>query len=108
MARAQIPVTTSTTKGAAWAAEQNGDPVENHQLANSGRERLFVRNASVDTGYDLTVRINKTVDGQSVTSYVEEIAFGTTQVFGPFPTEYYGTQVLIDVENADLKLRAVA
>lgn len=108
MARATIPVTTSTTKGVVWAAEQNGDAVEGHVLANSGRERLFVRNASVDTGYDVTIRFNKTVDGQAVTSYVEEVAFGTTQVFGPFDTENYGTSVLIDVENANLKLRAVA
>lgn len=108
MARVAIPTTTATTKGTVWAAEVNGDPTNHHYLQNSGRERFVVRNASGTTGYDVTILFNKTVDGQAVTSYVEEIAFGTTQVFGPFDVENYGTQVLINVEHSDLKLRAIA
>lgn len=107
MARAQIPVSTSTTKGVLFVAEQNGDAVNHHQLANSGREKLHVRNSGAGAR-TVTIKFSKQVDGQAVADYVKSIPAGETWVFGPFPTENYGTQVLINVEHAEVKLRAVA
>jgi len=109
MARTAIPVTTPSTSGVVLAAEQDGDPVNNHYLPNSGRERLLVRNSNgASTARTVTIRFNKTVDGQTVTNRAVSIAAGNTRVFGPFDTENYGTQVLIDVDNAELKLRGIA
>lgn len=107
MARAVIPVTTSTNKGALLVAEQNGDAVNFHQLANSGREKLHVRNSGA-VSRTVTFKFAKQVQGQAVTDQTKAIPAGETWVFGPFPTEDYGTTMLINVDNAELKLRAVA
>lgn len=107
MARAAIPTSTSTTKGVKRATAATGDTVNGHYLANSGRERLHVKNTGA-SAYTVTIKFNKTVDGQSVADYVKSIPAGESWTFGPFDTENYGTQVLIDVNNAAITLDAVA
>lgn len=109
MARSAIPTVASTTKGVILPAELTGDATNFHYLQNSGKEKVHIRNANgAATARSVTILFNVTVDSQAVTSYVKSIAAGDTQVFGPFPVEVYGYQVLINVDNADLKLRAVA
>ena len=109
MARSAIPTVTSTTKGVILPAELTGDATNNHYLQNSGREKVHIRNSNgAATARTVTIRFNTTVDGQGVTAFAKAIAAGDTQVFGPFDTAIYGTQVQIDVDNAELKLRAVA
>lgn len=107
MARAVIPMTTSTDRGTLLAAEQNGDSVNNHQMANTGREKLHVRNSGAGAR-TVTFKFAKTVRGQAVTDYIKSIPAGETWVFGPFDTENYGTTLLVNVEHAEVKLRAVA
>jgi hypothetical protein len=108
MARALVPTVVSTTSGVALPTEADGDPVEGHYVQNSGKTKVFVRNSNAaSTARVVTFRFYRTVDGQSVTSRAESIPAGETQVFGPFPVNDYGTQLLIDADNAELKLRAV-
>ena len=108
MARVAVPVTIATRAGVALPAETTGDPVNNHSVANSGKTKVHVHNTNgASTARTVTFRIYSTVDGQTVTSRTKAIPAGETHVFGPFPTADYGTTLLIDVDNAELKLRAV-
>ncbi len=107
MPRVAVPTTTSTSKGALLAAEANGDATNNHYLQNSGRERFIARNSGAGAR-TVTLLFNKTVEGQAITSYVKSIPAGESWVFGPFDVENYGTQVSINVEHAEVKLRAIA
>lgn len=108
MARALVPTVVSTRAGVTLPAEQNGDAVNGHYLQNSGKTKLLVRNSNgAATPRVVSFRFSKTVDGSTVTARAETVAAGDTQVFGPFPTDDYGTQLLIDVDNAELKLRAI-
>lgn len=107
MARGNVTVTKSRQRGTALAAEVNGDPVNHHQFVNNGNTRLLVRNASVDTAYDVTIRIARKVSGQAVQPIVVEVPFGATWTFGPYDVRDFGDLVLVDVENANLKLRCL-
>jgi hypothetical protein len=107
MARGSIPVTKSTRLGATLPAETNGDPANDHQFANDGNTRLLVRNSSVDTAYDVIVFVERQVDGLPKGSRTVEVPFGETVSFGPYPVKDYGRLVLVDVENAALKLRCL-
>lgn len=108
MARGNITVVKSVRGGVALAAEANGDPANNHQYVNDGQTRLIVRNASADTPYDLTIHVARDVDGQPADPRVIEIPANVTWTFGPYPIKDYGRLVLVDVENANLKLRCLA
>lgn len=107
MARVAVPVTVVSRTGVAPAAETNGDPVNNHTVANDGRTILLVRNANgAATDYDLTVHLQGSVDGQTIDPKVYTIAAGASRYIGPWPTTRYGTSMQVDVENAELKLSA--
>ncbi len=106
MARGQISSAVSARTGTKLLDEVNGDPVNNHYVVNTGKTKLLIRNSGA-TPRTVTIRLFRTVDGQSVTSKTKAIPAGETHVFGPYPKNDYGTQLLIDVDNAELKLRAV-
>lgn len=108
MARGLVPTVVSTRAGVALPTAAVGNTVDGHYLQNSGKTKLLVANTNASaTARTVTFRFFKTVDGSSVTARAESIPAGETQVFGPFPTEDYGTQLLIDVDNAELTLRAI-
>jgi hypothetical protein len=108
MARSTLTVTNITKLGVAPPAETNGDPANNHYLPNDGLKTfLLVRNANGSaTARTLTVHLRGTVDGQSVTPRTYSIAAGASRYIGPFDTTKYGTNVEVDVDNAELKLSA--
>lgn len=107
MPRVAVPVNTITRTGIAPAAEVNGDATNNHQIDNDGKTFLLVRNANgASTARTVTVRVSQTVDGQAVTSRTKSVAAGTSAYMGPFPTSQYGSPLLVDVDNAELKLSA--
>jgi hypothetical protein len=108
MARIAIVPVVSDRDGTALTPEVNGDPAENHYVQNSGRTKLLIRNSNgAAQARTVTIRLSRTVDGQTVASKTKAIAAGATEVFGPYPQDDYGTQLLIDVDNAELKLRAI-
>lgn len=107
MARVSVPVTNITRTGVAPAAEVNGDPVNNHQVANDGRTFLVVRNANVSaTARTLTVVIQGAIDGFAPAPRTYSIAAGASRYIGPFDTVAYGSLMQVNVDNAELKLSA--
>lgn len=108
MARALVPTVVSSRSGVALPTAADGDPTNGHYLQNSGKTKLLVENTNGSaTARTVTFKFYRTVDGSAVEDRAESIPAGETQVFGPFPTDDYGTQLLIDVDNAELKLRAI-
>jgi hypothetical protein len=107
MPRTAVPVTKITRAGVANATEVNGDPTNNHVIANDGKTWLEARNSNgASTARTVTIHLSAVVDGQTVTSRTKAVPAGTTQKFGPFPIVQYGDQVQVDVDNAELKLTA--
>lgn len=83
---ATLTATTISRAGqslAGAAAGASGD-----QWANTGKEFLIVTNASI-ASINVTLDIQKTVDGQAVTDPIVAVGAGITKIIGPFPTGAY-------------------
>ncbi|MDT7847210.1 hypothetical protein [Streptomyces justiciae] len=106
MPRVAVPVTQINRAGVAPGTETNGDATNNHTVANNGRMFLEVRNSSSTVARTVTFRFPTVVDGQAVTPRAVSIPISSTRRFGPFPTGDYGSQLQVDVDNAELKLTA--
>ncbi|MGQ5606171.1 hypothetical protein [Streptomyces sp. EKS3.2] len=106
--RTAVPLTAVTRDGIAPPAETNGDPVNNHVVSNNGRVVLLVRNAGTTAARTLTLRVRGTVDGQTVAPRTVSIPTEASRYVGPFPTDDYGALLQVDVDNAELKLTALA
>jgi hypothetical protein len=110
MARTAITPATvvRTGTGVAAPAEATGDVANGNSVANDGKTVLLVRNSnSGSTARVLTVRVTATVDGQSATARTYSIAAAASRYIGPFPTTQYGTSLLLDPDNAELKISAL-
>ncbi|KWT61852.1 hypothetical protein ADL21_11240 [Streptomyces albus subsp. albus] len=106
MPRTSIPVTKLSDAGVADPAEQNGDPVNQHALANTGKTVLRVRNAHATLARTLTLVTPVTVGGKAVADTVVSVPATSTRTFGDLSRALYGTNVPVDVETSDLKLVA--
>lgn len=106
MPRVNVPVTQITRAGVAPAAEVNGDATNNHSVVNDGSVWVEVRNAGTTVSRTVSARFDSTIDGQTVPAKTWTIATETTRRIGPFPVRMYGNSLLIDVDNAELKLTA--
>ncbi|MCY9786847.1 hypothetical protein KIK06_23470 [Nocardiopsis sp. EMB25] len=108
MARIAIPVTTISRDGVTGAAAVVGDPVEGHSVPNVGRVIVEVANVGTTTDHTVTFVTQATVDGFDVADRTKLIPFGETHYFADFPASAYGRELHIDVDNAELELRAYA
>lgn len=106
MPRVDIPVTQITRSGVAPATEVNGDTVNNHSVVNDGSVWLEVRNSGTTVARTVSARFENTIDGQTIPAKTWSIATEATRRIGPFPVRMYGSSLLIDVDNAELKLTA--
>jgi hypothetical protein len=106
MPRAELSVTTFTRAGVALVAT-TGDPVNNHTIVNDGRTGVIVENTGSTVSRTVTFHIRQTVDGFAVAPRTETLAVGESQGFGPFDPNEYGSRLLIDVDNAELKLTPI-
>jgi hypothetical protein len=106
VARTNVPVTQITRAGVAPGTEVNGDPTNNHVVANNGKMFLEVRNSGSTVARTVTFRFPGLVDGQSVTPRAVSIPTSASRRFGPFPTDAYSSLLQVDVDNAELKLAA--
>jgi len=91
----------SITRSALTPTYSAGDAANGHQFVNGGTEFLIVKTGG--TGTTVTVKVPKTVDGQTVAdrSYV----LGTSQErhIGPFPVDIYNQadgNVYVDLTSA--------
>lgn len=106
MPRVDVPVTQITRTGVASATEVNGDATNNHSVANDGSVWIEVRNSGSTVARVVSARFANTIDGQTTAPKTWSIPTSSTRRIGPFPTRLYGTTLLIDVDNAELKLTA--
>lgn len=105
MARTAVPVTSFTRAGALVPTGVPGDATNGHAVENGESMGLVVTNTGA-TSHSLTINLSRTVDGQAVSPRVIPIAAGETRAFGPFSPADYGTSLLVDVDHAELTLRA--
>lgn len=108
MARSALAVNIINKTGLAVPAETNGDVANGHTLPNNGIDTfLLVRNSNgSSTAHTLTVRLSGTVDGQAISPRTYSIAASASRYIGPFDINRYGSSLLVDVDNAELKLTA--
>jgi hypothetical protein len=104
--RVAIPVTQITRSGVAPATEVNGNATDNHSVVNDGNVWLEVRNSGTTVARTVSARFASTIDGQTVPAKTWSIATEATRRIGPFPVRMYGNSLLVDVDNAELKLTA--
>lgn len=108
MPRVSVPVTQITRAGVAAPTEVTGDPVNNHTVPNNGKMLLLVRNSGSTVARTVTLRLPGLTDGQAVTPRTVSVPLSTSRYIGPFPTGDYGSALQVDVDNAELKLIALA
>jgi hypothetical protein len=106
MPRVNVPVTQITRTGIAPATEVNGDATNNHSVVNDGSVWLEVRNAGTTVSRTVSARFENTIDGQTIPAKTWSIPTEATRRIGPFPVRMYGSSLLVDVDNAELKLTA--
>lgn len=84
-----------------------GDVANGNVSLNDGATMLAVLNADGGSTHVLTVTVVSGVDGLTAgpRPYTLPIS-GTIQVVGPFPLQFYGSQLLWNVDNANLKVAA--
>lgn len=106
MARGLIANAVSDRDGTTLPTETTGNPTDDHYFNNTGKTRLLARNSGV-TPRTVTIHVARKVQGQTVTPITKAIAAGATEIFGPYSVNDFGSQVLVDVDNAELMLRTV-
>ena len=106
MARGLIPTTIADRDGTVLPAETVGDATNFHYVQNTGKTKVIVRNTGA-TPRILTILVYRTVAGQPVTSITKSIAAGASEVFGPYPVNDFGTQLLLNPAHAELVFRAI-
>ncbi|MFJ9694962.1 hypothetical protein [Kitasatospora sp. NPDC101183] len=108
MPRGTINVTSSDRAGTVLPAATAGDSANGHTIVNDGRVMLIVENAGSTVARTVSIQISKPVDGFSaVATRTVSVAAGATRLLGPYPTADYGPALLVDVDNAELKIRAI-
>ncbi|WP_282203875.1 hypothetical protein [Kitasatospora fiedleri] len=108
MARGTIAVSTADRAGTVLPAATDGDATNGHAVVNDGRTALLVKNGGSTVSRTVTIRLSGTLDGLAVTATrTKSVAVGAEVLLGPFPRDVYGSSLLVDVDNAELKIRAI-
>jgi hypothetical protein len=87
--------------------ETTGVPADGHYVTNDTGMWIEVRNSNaVATARTVSFNLSGGADGQSIVPKTKSIAAGKTFVMGPWPSNMYGGQLLIDVDHAELMIAA--
>lgn len=110
MAGRTATAVTSVSRTALTAFPQPsvaGDVANGNVSPNDGATFLAVFNADGANTYALTVQVVNGVDGLTAgpRSYTIPVSGSGTQITGPFPLNAYGSQLLWNVANANLKVQ---
>jgi hypothetical protein len=83
-----------------------GDVANGNVSLNDGATFLAVLNADAGSTHGLTVTVVSGVDGLTAgpRSYTVPTSASGTQVCGPFPLNAYGSQLLWNVDSAQIKV----
>lgn len=84
-----------------------GDAVNGNVTPNDGATMLAVLNADGAATHGMTVQVASGLDGLTAGPRPYTFPISTAvQVVGPFPLQYYGSQLLWTVDSAQLKVQA--
>lgn len=107
MARAAITPVTPSRAGVSAAVPAAGDATNFNTVANDGKTILIAKNTNgSSTARTIDFILKRTVDGVTPDRTAVSIAAGATKVFGPFPTNDYGTALDFDVSHAEVEVSA--
>jgi hypothetical protein len=83
-----------------------GDVTNGNVSPNDGATMFAVLNSDGAVVHNLTVQVASGVDGLTAgpRSYAIPVTASGTQLVGPFPLVFYGSQLLWNVDNALLKV----
>ena len=106
MARTALTPTQLTRAGTAPATTAALDATNGNSVPNDGHTWIVVDNTDT-ASHTLTVHLVGGTDGQGITPKTITVAASTTgQMFGPWPLDSYGTTLLLNVDDAQLKAAA--
>lgn len=85
-----------------------GDVTNGNVTGNDGATMLAVFNADGANPHQLTVQVASGVDGLTAgpRPYTIPVSGSGTQLVGPFPIQFYGSQLVWNVDNANIKVAA--
>lgn len=107
--RTALSVTTisRTALTAFPAPSAAGDVTNGNVCPNDGATMLAILNADGSNTHGLTVTVASGVDGLTAGPRPYTIPISAnTQTVGPFPLQYYGSQLLFNVDSTQLKVAA--
>jgi|SRR5688572_10703424 len=107
MPRTAFAAVNSSKAGTLLPTETNGDAVNFNEVPNAGNTIILVRNNHATNAYNFVLHVRKQIDGIEVPDRVISVAAQAQYVVGPFDRETYGDTLWIDVNAADIKLRAI-
>src|SRR5437868_4898202 len=83
-----------------------GDAVNGNVSPNDGATMIAVLNGDAGSTHGLTVQVVSGVDGLTAgpRSYTIPVSASGTQLLGPYPIQFYGSQLLWTVDSAQLKV----
>lgn len=83
-----------------------GDAGNGNVSPNDGATFLAVLNGDAANTHDLSVQVTQGVDGLTAGTRVWTVPVSAsgTQIVGPFPVQFYGTQLLWNVGSSQLKV----
>jgi len=83
-----------------------GDAVNGNVSPNDGATLIAVLNGDAGSTHGLTVQVVNGVDGLTAgpRSYTIPVSASGTQLLGPYPIQYYGSQLLWTVDSSQLKV----
>jgi hypothetical protein len=85
-----------------------GDVANGNVCPNDGATFLEVLNVDASVTHVLTVQVVSGVDGLTAgpRSYTIPTSASGSQIIGPFPLQFYGSQLLWNVDNTQIRVAA--
>ena len=107
MPRVAITPVTPSRAGVTAAVAVAGNASDFNTIANDGKTMIIATNTNGSaTARTIDFILKRTVDGVTPDRDPVSIAAGASKVFGPFPTNDYGTALDFDVSHAEMTVAA--
>jgi len=105
VARVAVPVTRVSRLTPIALSAGVSDPANDHSMVNNGATIVLVTNAG-GAIHNVQAVVEQTVDGEAVDPVDYAIPANSTVPLGPYPRQIYGDLLLLNIDHADLSLRA--
>jgi len=107
VARVAVPVTRVSRLTVTALAAGVSDPANDHTVPNNGSTLILITNAG-GAPHNAQAVIEQTVDGETPTPVDYVIPATSTVPLGPYPRQIYGDNLLVNIDHADLSVRALS